>query len=64
MFIKIIYFTCVFFIECISFYKVALIIWIFIINNALVLFLLAILISDELLIVLLIVHLYCFILWT
>lgn len=64
MCIKIIYFTCVFFIECISFYKVALIIWIFIINNALVLFLLAILISDELLIVLLIVHLYCFILWT
>lgn len=63
MFIKIIYFTCVFFIECISFYKVALIIWIFIINNV-VLFLLAILISDELLIVLLIVHLYCFILWT
>lgn len=63
MCIKIIYFTCVFFIECISFYKVALIIWIFIINNV-VLFLLAILISDELLIVLLIVHLYCFILWT
>lgn len=51
MFLKIIYFTCVFFIECISFYKVALIIWMFIINNALVLFLLAILISDELLIV-------------